>query len=318
MRSAALFSLLVFVGGAWADDPPCAKSAPNTKYVGPMFDAMVQIEAGLSETVLAALDGSGITRMALFARLHRKRSGEQDALWLKQRLPQRIVLGTPKSFDLCDDLTDKFIEQTITFLRDGRYQFVGEILFVHADKKHGEQTATGERYIAPNGKNVLKFLSQMENRRVPVMAHWEVYNWSRDWPEFRAMYSRYPRVTFIWPHAGFASAKQVETVLSSNPNVVVTLSKKEKAQDALSSEEKERMLGSAIVDSCGKLLPEWRDLLQKYPDRFMFATDAHKDFRWANYVQIVQQWRLILGQLPDSLAQMLAWRNAERIYGMPR
>jgi hypothetical protein len=65
-------------------------------------------------------------------------------------------------------------------------------------------------------------------------------------------------------------------------------------------------------------LREWRDLLGKYPDRFMFATDAHKDFRWEKYEKIVERWRFILGQLPDPVAQSLAWRNAERTYTMPR
>jgi len=283
-----------------------------------MIDAMAQIEAGLSDTVPAALDGSGITRMALFARLHRKRNGERDVLSLKQRFPQRFFMGTPKSFDEGGDLTGRFVEQTLSYLLDERYQFIGEIMFAHADKSHGEQTATGERFIAPDGKNISRLLSTLENRRIPVMAHWEVYDWNRDWPAFHALYSRFPGVTFIWPHAGFASHEQVLTVLSSHDNVMVTLSKKEKAQGALSSEEKSEMLGAAIVDSCGKLLPEWRELFYKYPERFMFATDAHKDFRWAKYLQVVEQWRFILGQLPDPIAQLLAWRNANRTYTAPR
>ena len=318
MRLTLLFLILVFIGGASADEPPCTNAEPKTQYVGPMFDAMAQIEAGMSDTVIAAVDESGISRMALFARLHRKRNGESGVLSLKQRFVQRFVMGTPKPFDQGGDLTDHFVEKTLSYLRDKRYQFIGEIMFAHADKSHGEQTATGERYVAPDGKNVIKLLTALEKRNIPVMTHWEVYDWNRDWPGFHALYSRFPGVTFIWPHAGFASAEQVRTVLSSHANVMVTLSKKEKDQRALSSEEKGEMLGDAIVDNCGKLLPEWRDLLEKYPDRFMFATDAHKDFRWARYAQMVKQWRLILGQLPDPIAQALAWGNAEHVYGAPR
>ena len=318
MRFALLFLSFVFVGGAWANEPACTETAPKTQYVGPMFDAMAQIEAGMSATVIAALDESGIYRMALFARLHPKRSGESSVLSLKQSFPQRFVMGTPKPFDQRDDLTDYFVEKTLSYLQDKSYQFIGEIMFAHADKIHGEQTARGERYVAPDGKNVIKLLTALEKRNVPVMTHWEVYDWNRDWPEFHALYSRFPGVTFIWPHAGFASAEQVQIVLSSHSNVMITLSKKEKDQNALSSEEKDEMLGGAIVDNCGKLLPEWRDLIEKFPDRFMFATDAHKGFRWAKYAKVVKKWRLILGQLPDHVAQTLAWRNAERVYGVPR
>lgn len=314
MRHTLLILFLIFSGHASADEPACTQDQAKTKYTGPMIDAMAQIESGMSRIVLEGMDKSGIVSMALFARLHPKRNGERDVLSLKQRFPQRFYVGTPKPFDQKDDLSGRFVEKTLSHLQDERYRFIGEILFAHADKRHGEQTASGERYITPDGKNVITLLSALEPRRIPAMIHWEVYDWDRDWPAFHALYSRFPGVAFIWPHAGFASAKQVSIVLSSHKNVMVTLSKKEKDQDSLSSEIKGGRLGQAIVDSCGKLLHEWRDLFDRYPDRFMFATDAHKNFRWAQYAQIVEQWRFILGQLPDPVAQSLAWRNAERTY----
>ena len=73
-----------------------------------------------------------------------------------------------------------------------------------------------------------------------------------------------------------------------------------------------------MVDDCGALRREWRDLFTRYPEHFMFATDAHKAHRWVKYAEVVEQWRLILGQLPDPLAEALAWRNAEHVYGVAR
>jgi hypothetical protein len=317
MPRALLLVFLVFGGSAWAE-PSCTGIPPGARYAGPMIDAMAQIESGMWRTVSEAMDRSGVGRMALFARQHRKRNGEADVLSLKSRFPQRFFMGTPKPFSEGGDLSSGFVEQTTAYLKDARYQFIGELLFAHADKSHGEQTLAGERYVEPGGENVGKLLSALEQRRVPVMLHWEVYNWERDWPEFQALYARFPSVSFIWPHAGFASHEQVSTVLSSHANVTVTLSKKEQRPHSLSSEERSELLGDAVVDSCGKLLREWRDLFARYPERFMFATDAHKDFRWAKYTQIVEQWRAILGQLPDPIAQSLAWRNAERVYAAPR
>lgn len=318
LRLTLLLLALVCAAGARADEPRCTDPQLKTEYDGPMFDAMAQMEAGMSARVTAALNESGVRRMALFARLHKKRNGESEVLSLKRRFGQRLVIGTPKPFDQGGDLTNRFVENTLAHLRDQHSQFIGEIMFAHADKSHGEQTATGERYVTPDGKNVSRLLTALEGRHIPVMTHWEVYQWNRDWPGFHALYSRFPGLTFIWPHAGFASADQVRTVLSAHPNVMVTLSKKENDPGGLSSEEKTERLGGAIVDHCGKLLPEWRDLLAKYPDRFMFATDAHKDFRWAKYTRVVQQWRLILGQLPGPIARALAWDNAERVYAGPR
>lgn len=312
MRCAALL-LAPFVTCAAVAQPSCLKS-PSEKYRGPMFDAMAQVESRMAPRVLPGMDQAGVTTMALFARQHPKRNGEPDVLALKRRYPDRFVLGTPKRFDQHKDLDNGFVRDTVAELDAGRYRFVGEILFAHADKAHGDQTMTGERYVAPEGKNVRRLMSALEKRAAPVMTHWEVYNWSRDWPSFDALYAAFPGVTFIWPHAGFGSAGQVETVLASRPNVVVTLSKKEKDPDSVTDKNLQAELGPAIVDECGAILADWRGLLEKYPDRFLFATDAHKDQRWLKYEKVVERWRAILGQLPDPLAERIAWRNAERVY----
>lgn len=298
---------------AWADAPACPPPAAPP-YGGTLIDAMAQMESADWLSVIEAFEHAGVSRMALFARLHHRRNGEPSVLKLKERYGERLILGTPKPFDEHDDLSRGFVERTARYLEDPRYRFVGELLFAHADKVHGARTAAGERYVAPEGANAAKLVAAAEERRVPVMLHWEVYDWPRDWPAFDALYARFPQAVFIWPHAGFASAEQVAMVLARHPNVVVTLSKKEQAEHGLTSEEKAEQLGGPVVDDCGRLLDEWRALFLRYPDRFLFATDAHKSFRWVRYREIVAQWRAILAQLPDPVAQAIAWRNAERLY----
>ena len=107
-------------------------------------------------------------------------------------------------------------------------------------------------------------------------------------------------------------------MLSQHTNVMITLSKLEKDQRSLTSKEKTEQLGGAIVDECGSILPEWLTLIDRFPTRFMFATDAHKDFRWEKYTDVVSRWRNILRQLSDPQAKMIAWQNAERVYGKTR
>jgi len=310
-----LAPLLLLVFPAFAAGPcPAASGAPYTRR---LFDGMAQIDGGMAATVVARMDEAGVERMALFARV-RKRDGEPDVLELKKRYPQRFVVGTPKRFDQRGDLGSDYVTRTLAGLREGPYTFVGEILFVHGDKIHGEQTATGERYVSAAGKEVDRLMSALVASRTPVLTHWEVYDWDRDWPLFDRLYAKFPTLPFVWPHAGFGSALQARTVLAGHPNVRITLSKLEQPQVSLSDEEKASQLGGAIVDDCGTLLPEWRALLEAYPDRFLFATDAHKAARWEKYADVVKRWRLILGQLPIGLAERIAWRNAEALYGKPR
>src|SRR3954469_19719168 len=101
----ALPSLLFFLlANAFADERACTDERPGARYTGPMIDAMAQMESTTTRRVLDAFDRAGISRMALFARLHRKRNGESEVLALKQRFPQRFFMGTPKPFDQHGDL----------------------------------------------------------------------------------------------------------------------------------------------------------------------------------------------------------------------
>jgi hypothetical protein len=71
MKMYFLLLFLVFIDSAYATDLNCAENV-SAKYAGPIFDAMAQIESGKYGTVISALNESGVYRMALFARLHKK------------------------------------------------------------------------------------------------------------------------------------------------------------------------------------------------------------------------------------------------------
>ncbi len=308
---------LVFAlsGGAIAAES-CPQPATQP-YAGPLIDAMAQIESTETpEKVLGAMRAAGVNKMALFARLHRRRSGENAVLQAMKLAPNQIIAGAPKSFDEHDDLGSGFVSRTLAGIAANRYAFVGEIMFTHGDKTHGEQTTGGERYVDPLGAGVQRLLGELKSRAIPVMTHWEVYDWERDWPRVSELYRRYPDQKFIWPHAGFASVNQIDAVLLKHANVVATLSKKEQDQRALSDHAKAAQLGSALIDGCNVLRPEWKALLVRHQDRLLFATDAHKDFRWRNYGEIAKTWRDILGQLPPEAADKIAYQNANRIYSV--
>src|SRR5688500_8889882 len=124
-----LLPIFVAAIGALCATTGAAQScpAPAPKYEGPLFDAMAQVESRMAGRVVPGMDKAGVGRMALFARLHPKRSGERDVLALKQRHPARFVLGTPKPFDQRDDLSSGFVTSTISGLDSGAYRFVGEL-----------------------------------------------------------------------------------------------------------------------------------------------------------------------------------------------
>jgi hypothetical protein len=290
-------------------------------YSGPLFDAMAQTDQGLDGTAaITTAKSVGVMRMALFARVHHHKKKDQDGRALVNRMaamqPEFITLGAPKLFDVNDGvLSDAYVREVLDGIATKHYVFVGEILFTHGDKEGGESNLIGERYIDPTQPEMERLVQGLNGLKVPVMTHWEVYDWDRDLPRFNKLYASHSKQIFIWPHLGFGTPDQVETVLSAHPNVWATLSKKERSREGLVNTDQAEQIGGSVTDQCGNLLPEWRKVMVEFSDRLMFATDAHKSHRWENYAQIVERWRMILAQLPPKVASAIAYDNAARLYG---
>jgi Amidohydrolase len=293
----------------------CAAPAAPA-YQGPLFDAMAQTDQTLDgEEAIANARAVGVTRMALFARVYRKQDGRSLVEELALKHPDFITFGAPKLFDMRGDLTATYVDDVLTGVDREHFAFIGEILYTHGDKTRGEVTATGERYIDPTGPETARLVAGLSGKRVPIMTHWEVISWDRDWPNFDKLYGKFPDQPFIWPHLGFATAQQSAVVLAVHPNVWATLSKKEKMEMSLRSEDQAGNVGPPVTDACDVLEAEWRDLMIRFRDRLMFATDAHVKHRWKEYAHVVKRWRVILGQLPPAVASAIAHDNAERLYG---
>ena len=98
-------------------------------------------------------------------------------------------------------------------------------------------------------------------------------------------------------------------------NFLQLKAKKEKKKGGYSDASKSVKLGDGFLDNCGKLKNKWRELLIRYKDRILFATDAHKSHRWTVYRKLIERGRAWLGQLPHDTAKAIAFDNAERLYG---
>jgi len=305
-NSLICFILLLFsCGSSWG-------------YDGPLFDAMAQIGERVDmENALRIVQDTGVDKIALFAR-SRKSIGqnEKDVLDLKKNFAGLLILGTPKYLRLRKDLSNKYIDSTIKGIESNDYKFIGEILYTHGDKSHGKQTQQGEIYIDPLGQGTKKLILQIQKFNIPLMTHWEVYKWDRDWPRFSKIYAVYPEQIFIIPHMAFGSPSQVKTILSQHPNVYMTVSKKLKPIKSYSDLSKQSKLGLSLLDKNKMLRDEWKPILIEYQDRLLFATDAHKPHRWKKYHKKVRHYKKLADQLSQEVAEKISYKNAEKIYNI--
>lgn len=126
----------------------------------------------------------------------------------------------------------------------------------------------------------------------------------------------YPEARILWAHAGgILRADQVAEVMGGCPNLWVELS----ARDPW------RYVNNPITDAEGSLLPEWRRLIESFPDRFMVGSDPvwpverldswdEPDSGWEQYGRFVRFHREWLRQLPASISEKLRLTNARVLF----
>ena len=105
----------------------------------------------------------------------------------------------------------------------------------------------------------------------------------------------------IWAHTGIGGApvERVQALLERYPQLMGELSYR-----------------PGLTCEGGKLCPEWRALILKYPGRFLVGSDTWVNQRWSAYDEIMRGYRTWLGDLPPEVARRIAWGNAAAMFGI--
>ncbi len=113
--------------------------------------------------------------------------------------------------------------------------------------------------------------------------------------------SKGQKARIIWAHTGIggASATRVNELFTKYPLLMGELSYR-----------------PGLTCAGGKLCPEWRELLLKYPNRFMIGSDTWVNQRWDAYDDLMKGYRTWLGDLPPDVAKKIAWDNGANLFGV--
>ena len=104
-----------------------------------------------------------------------------------------------------------------------------------------------------------------------------------------------PDAMVLWAHSGFEDPDEIRAMLEKYPNLWSDLAFRE-----------EHVVHNQ-VDS------KWSKLFIEFPDRFVLGTDTYTPDRWFYVVENAEWSREWLKSLPDSIAENIAWRNAEAL-----
>ena len=111
------------------------------------------------------------------------------------------------------------------------------------------------------------------------------------------LFRQWPQARILWAHAGFERPERVAEMLRKHKNLWCDLAFR------------------TDFSSNNKVDPTWRGAFLEFPDRFMVGTDSYTPERW-HYVPEHAAWsRAWLSDLPRELAERIAWKNGETLFG---
>ena len=149
-----------------------------------------------------------------------------------------------------------------------------------------------------NGHVAKKLMAFAEEKNLAVLAH--VDDTAIDLLMANTP-SKGQKARLIWAHTGIggAPAARVDELFARYPLLMGELSYR-----------------PGLTCDGGKLCPEWRALLLKYPGRFMIGSDTWVNQRWQYYDELMQGYRVWLGDLPADVARKIAWDNGATLFGV--
>lgn len=106
-----------------------------------------------------------------------------------------------------------------------------------------------------------------------------------------------PAARILWAHSGFDQPARVRDMLRKYKNLWADL--------AYRSEH----------GRGGKVDPEWRAAFMEFPERFLVGTDTFAPERWHYIVEHANWSREWLKDLPGEVAEKIAYRNGEALFG---
>jgi hypothetical protein len=113
------------------------------------------------------------------------------------------------------------------------------------------------------------------------------------------LFKQDPDARILWAHSGFENPAKVRELLARHKRLWADL--------AFRTDH----------GSGGKVASEWRAVFLEFPDRFMVGTDTFVPERWYYVPEHAAFSRAWLSDLPADVAERIAWKNGEALFGGP-
>ncbi|WP_431113256.1 amidohydrolase family protein [Variovorax paradoxus] len=154
--------------------------------------------------------------------------------------------------------SDELLRQLDEMLATGLYEGIGEISAAHFPAAGFAETDFGV-----TGPMMTGILELARKHKVPVMVHVE----STRMAELSQLLQRFADVPVIWAHGGYTPLFLARRMLEQHPNLYYELS-------ARTWPHHPRSPDYTILRDGTRVWPEWLQLIEEKPGRFLVGTDA--------------------------------------------
>lgn len=212
---------------------------------------------------------------------------------------------------------ETFLDVVKGDLKTGKYFLMGEHEFRHYPSP--EQVKAGQTFrditIPLDGPAGHTLFRLSEETGVAFQLHYEIED--RLLPVLEQMLTRYPTAKVIWCH--LAMIRYPNRATKYNPDYVSSLIERFPGLHFdLAVPEPSHVYGpsgarDATLFSGGRLDDRWKAVLEKYPDRFVAASDYRPPVEQAYRSNMQRQRNLILSELNEQARHQIAYGNAWRL-----
>jgi predicted TIM-barrel fold metal-dependent hydrolase len=272
------------------------------------IDAHSQVDEGIErEELLKRMNDAGIQKTILSSR--RRRKASDVASWAEKH-PNKIVPSIRVKGKHYYKDTPKFYKKIKKQVNSGRFRAMSEVILYHAQK--GEYAA--EVIVYPEDKRVTTALDAAMEKGWPLVLHIEfaaIYGEMREkfYRQMETLVAANPEHPFCMMHMGQLKPNEVAELINKHKNLYFLTAHATPMAINRSRQPWVNMFQGK------ELKPEWKALMIKYPDRFIFALDNVWAEHWRNdYKEQAGIWRHALQKLPVDVAHAVAHGNAERLW----
>ena len=276
------------------------------------IDAHSQLpNSQISDQVINILNRAGIKKVLL---TNRDLAKNKDILRLSDKFPNRIypiikTKGKPWSND-----KKKFVKSIEGKEKKNKYFGFGEALLFHAAKgKFGLKAPKVN--VSTSSNQFIYLLEKSRSKNWPLIIHIEfrsVNNFFARMEELETILENNRDISFPLIHMGQLDIENVSRLIEKHKNVYFMMSRANMIKGVNTRQPWTNLFSNK------KIKNGWKKLLIRHPDRFIFCIDAVWPSDWSDkyYVKIANLWREALNELPLSVVEQIASKNAERLWGL--